>query len=339
MKLVTWQETTATQPKTGVILELDSTIEDWLVLDLATMYKAVNKSEYTALGSIQTIIEEGDAALEAIDNLREKVLLGHTEFTRPLNTIKLLAPLPRPKRLRCFSVYEAHMKRSIEAMIENKLGKTVGRINKTLGLIGIPKGFYKHPTYYKGNHLAIVGPDANVIHPLDSEMLDYELEMAMVIGKAGSNISVDTAQEHIFGYCCFNDFSARDLLVRDLRSFIGPQKGKDFDTSNALGPWLVTKDEIIDPYNLAMEVRVNGNVRGRSNTGTMYHPMSAMIEWASWNETIVPCEVFATGAAGNGCGIESWNFIGVGDQIEIEIEGLGILRNKIVGNPSNREYS
>jgi len=151
-----------------------------------------------------------------------------------------------------------------------------------------------------------------------------------VIGKGGRNIQASDAAEHIFGYCCFNDFSARDLLFRDILSGIGPQKGKDFDGSNALGPWLVTKDEIRDPYDLRMEVRVNGKVVGHSHTGTMYHPISAMIEWASFNETLVPGEVFATGAAGNGCGIERWEFIGVGDVVEIEVEGLGVLRNRIV---------
>lgn len=331
MKLVTWQLPGEAQAGTGVLLQGHQQL-----LDLKSADKLLDKRARPFMDSVLAIVENGDKALEQIASLLEQAeRSGLEEALRPLTDVRLLAPLPHPPRLRCFSVYEQHMKQSMDAVVRNKGGRVLDALNKRLGVVGVPKSFYRKPTYYKGNHLAVVGPDANVMHPRGVTQLDYELEMAMVVGRRGKDICCNDAESYIFGFCCFNDFSARDLLIRDILSGIGPQKGKDFDTSNALGPWLVTKDEIADPYNLKMEVRVNGVVKGQSNTGTMYHSMSAMIEWASFNETIVPGEIFATGAAGNGCGIERWEFIGIGDVVEIEVEGLGILRNRVVG-PSQR---
>lgn len=331
MKLLTFSDTG--RARTGVLLPGNDDI-----LDLALAQQLLGGAEPPLpnpdyLSGMQGIIEAGDAGLEAISTLMHAVIRqGAGEATRPLATTTLLAPLPRPVRLRCFSVYEQHMRQSMAAVISNKGGKVLGLLNKSVGGLGVPRSFYRHPTYYKGNHLAVVGHDSDIIHPHGVTQLDYELEMAVVLGKQGRNIHRNDATDHIFGYCCFNDFSARDLLIKDILSGIGPQKGKDFDTSNALGPWIVTRDEIPDPYNLAMTVRVNGDIVGESNTGTMYHSIQTMIEWASWNETVYAGEVFATGAAGNGCGIERWEFIGVGDVVEISVEGLGTLRNRVVAN-------
>ena len=328
MKLLTFEAEGVA--RTGVLLRGERQL-----LDLQLAQERQHGQPAAFLGSMQAIINAGESGLEQIDGLmrfaQEK---DAGDAVLSLASTRLLAPLPRPVRLRCFSVYEQHMKQSMQAVVRHKGGRAASALVRGLGISGVPGSFYKHPTYYKGNHLAVVGPEADIMHPLGVTQLDYELEMAVVLSKTGRNINRNEASDYIFGYCCFNDFSARDLLIKDILSGIGPQKGKDFDNSNALGPWIVTRDEVPDPYNLSMEVRVNGEVKGLSSTGTMYHPISTMLEWASWNETVYAGEVFATGAAGNGCGIERWEFIKTGDTVEIEIDRLGILRNRIVANPA-----
>ena len=117
-------------------------------------------------------------------------------------------------------------------------------------------------------------------------MLDYELEFGVILGKGGKNIAKDKARAHIFGYLIFNDVSARDIQMREMQGQLGPTKGKDFDTGNILGPWLVTADEVPDPYNLTMVARVNGEEWSRGNTGTMHHKFEDMIAHASADETL-----------------------------------------------------
>lgn len=140
----------------------------------------------------------------------------------------------------------------------------------------------------------------------------------------------EKASEYIFGYLIFNDFSARDAQFQEMASKLGPAKGKDFDTGNAMGPWLVTKDEISDPYQLTMIARVNGEEWGRGYSGDMYHQFEDIIAHVSKCETIYPGEFMGSGTVGDGCGLEQGRFLSPNDTIELEIEGLGLLRNRLV---------
>lgn len=161
--------------------------------------------------------------------------------------------------------------------------------------------------------------------------MDYELELGVVIARSGKDIPESEALGHIFGYTCFNDFSARDRLLLEMGKLkAGLLKSKDFDTGNAMGPWIVTADEVIDPQNIAMRVYVNDQLKGESNTSEMYWSIAQQVSKASEGETLYPGEFIATGAASNGCGIESWSFLNVGDEVTLEIDGIGRLSNRLV---------
>ena len=136
----------------------------------------------------------------------------------------------------------------------------------------------------------------------------------------------------MFGYTIFNDFSARDMQSRETQFRLGPAKGKDFDTGNALGPWIVTPDEIPDPTALTMIARVNGEERIRTRSGGMQHSIIETLVHVSRSETLYPGDVFGLGTVGNGCGYEALRFLDDGDVVELEIEGLGILRNRLVSH-------
>ena len=190
--------------------------------------------------------------------------------------------------------------------------------------------WYQEPIYYKCNRFSVVGPGADVIKPSYCDVLDYELEFAAILGKGGKNIGKADARSHIFGYCIFNDVSARDQQVREMRGNLGPTKGKDFDTGNVLGPWLVTADEIPDPYDLTMIARVNGEEWSRGHSGEIHHRFEDVIAHVSRDETVHAGELFGSGTVGGGCGLELGRFLKDGDVIELEVQGLGTLRNRIV---------
>lgn len=302
------------------------------ILDLQAAASALGGESPPAFASLLTLIEAGPAGLDSA-----RVLLEAAEDQPPpaalhrLASLRFAPPL-QPPRLLCFSVYEGHMKQAFGAVLEMKAGKGVAATLKALGLLKkMPKRFYQRPIYYKGNNLSVSAHEQDVIWPRWTRMLDYEMELGVVLGKRGKNIAANDAMSYVWGYTCFNDFSARDKMMEEIPwGGVGPIKGKDFDTGNALGPWVVTADEIPDPYDLKIQVRVNGELRGASSTAGMSHPISRMIEVASDEELVVPGEVFGTGAATNGCGIEFLRFLEPDDVVEVEIERIGVLRNRVV---------
>ena len=275
------------------------------------------------------LIKAGAGGLDEGRALVERAEQGGAAKTS-LDRVRLLAPLT-PVHLRCFSVYEKHLTQAIDAVIKDRIGGWAVALNRQIKYFKPPKKFYRSPFYYKGNRLSLSGPDDEIRWPSYSDWVDYELELGVVIGKPGRNIAAANAYDHVFGYTIFNDFSARDMLMRELagQGSAGPAKGKDFDSSNAVGPCIVTADEIADPQHLAMRVRVNGEVWGESNTADMYHSIATMIAYASKDETLHAGELFGTGAASNGSGIEFGKHLKPGDCVELEIEGIGTLRNRI----------
>jgi 2-keto-4-pentenoate hydratase/2-oxohepta-3-ene-1,7-dioic acid hydratase in catechol pathway len=194
----------------------------------------------------------------------------------------------------------------------------------------IPKVWYKQPIYYKGNRLSFIGHGADVIWPGYAEFLDIELELAIVIGKKGKDITADTATDYIFGYTILNDVSARDAQMAEMSGQLGPAKGKDFDTGNILGPFILTADEVPHPAALNMEAKVNGIRWGGGNSGDMHHDFGAILAHISASETLYPGEVIGSGTVGTGCGLETGKRLQPGDHFELEIEGIGVLANQIV---------
>jgi 2-keto-4-pentenoate hydratase/2-oxohepta-3-ene-1,7-dioic acid hydratase in catechol pathway len=202
--------------------------------------------------------------------------------------------------------------------------------SRALGRGGeIPRAWYEVPAYYKGDPDTVVGPDAQIIWPAYTERLDFELELGMVIGRRGKDIARDDAHRYIAGFTIFNDFSARDQQMKEAPVGMGPSKGKDFDTGNAIGPYLVTADEL-DLANARMIARVNGEVCSEGCAGDMYWSFADLIAHVSQSETIYPGELWGSGTVTSGSGLELDRWLQPGDVVELEVEGIGILRNYIV---------
>ena len=286
-----------------------------------------NISDFTAATSapwardMLALIDGGDAALAEARALAAK---PHT--THELAAVKLAAPLPEPRQMRDFLCFEKHLR---QARTQRHLFGITGYPTDP-AKVDVPRVWYEEPVYYKCNRFAVVGTGADVMCPSYCKMFDFELEFGIVLAKRGKNIARDKAREHIFGYCIFNDFSARDQQMREMQGQLGPTKGKDFDTGNVLGPWLVTADEIPDPYALTMTARVNGVEWSRGLSGEMHHKFEDILVHASRDETLYPGEFFGSGTVGSGCGLEQGRFLNIGDVVELEVTGLGTLRNRVV---------
>jgi 2-keto-4-pentenoate hydratase/2-oxohepta-3-ene-1,7-dioic acid hydratase in catechol pathway len=241
------------------------------------------------------------------------------EGTYSVNDLSIKAPIPRPVSVRDFYAFEDHVK--------------TARSNR--GLTVVPE-WYEMPVFYFTNHLAVKGDGDSIQRPADCKWLDYELEIACIIGKEGRNISKEKADEYIFGYCIMNDWSARDIQREEMKVGLGPAKGKDFATS--IGPYIVTKDEL-EPYregnryNLRMTAKVNGQQLSSGNFKSIHYTFSEMIERASADVTLYPGEVIGSGTVGTGCilelGTDVHRWLEPGDVVELEITGLGLLRNEI----------
>jgi fumarylacetoacetate (FAA) hydrolase len=241
----------------------------------------------------------------------------------PAEQAVLGSPLPRPRSFRDFYAFEAH--------VRTARGRR--------GLDMIPE-WYRFPVFYFSNAAAFVGPEAAVKRPKAARWLDYELEVACVIGKGGVDIPVERAEEHIAGYCILNDWSARDVQREEVKVGLGPAKGKDFATS--MGPWLVTPDELEDVripggsgsrYDLAMVARVNGVEYSRGRLADIHYTFAEMIARASADCPLYPGDVIGSGTVGTGCilelGPERCPWLEPGDVVELEVERLGVLRNVV----------
>jgi 2-keto-4-pentenoate hydratase/2-oxohepta-3-ene-1,7-dioic acid hydratase in catechol pathway len=237
-----------------------------------------------------------------------------------LDDVHLKSPLPRPVSVRDFYAFENHVK--------------TARARR--GLDVVPE-WYDIPVFYFTNHLAIKGPHDSIQRPPSCEWLDYELEIACVIGREGKDIKASEAEDYIFGYCIMNDWSARDLQAKEMKVGLGPAKGKDFATS--IGPYLVTKDElefyrIGERFSLEMTAKVNGQLLSSGNFKDIYYTFAQMIERASSGVTLYPGEVIGSGTVGSGCilelGTDVHRWLEPGDSVELEITGLGKLTNQII---------
>ncbi len=229
-----------------------------------------------------------------------------------MSEVKLLAPVPRPNSIRDFSTYEEHM-------------STRGSVKR--------ESWYKFPSAYKGNLMSVVGPDEPIARPYYTRQLDCELELGFYIGKEGKDIPIKNGDEYVFGYTIFNDCSARDLPGRNE---LGPFKGKDF--CNVMGPCLVTADDI-DERNLKAILRVDGEVWFEGNTGHRRQFLSPeLVAYASDNETLYPGDFIGSGAIGLGCSVDIGKWIEPGMLVEMEIEGIGILRNPVVQGKQKIDY-
>ncbi len=250
MRLVTF--TASGAQRVGAIVDNDRRIVD---------FAAAGAGADPAFASMQALIEGGAPAL---DRARAIVAVAQRSGRGMVDTaaVRLLAPLPVPAQMRDFLCFEKHLIQAFARLRQVRAATTADpekalREMEAAGTYNVPKIWYERPSFYKPSRFAVCGTDQDVVWPAYSKTIDYELEFACVIGKAGRNIPKDQARDYIFGYTIFNDLSARDEQSQEMLSSLGPGKGKDFDNSNPIGPCIVTADEIPDPYALDMIVRVN----------------------------------------------------------------------------------
>ncbi|MER6957367.1 fumarylacetoacetate hydrolase family protein [Streptomyces sp. NPDC000618] len=274
--------------------------------------------------SLTELLRSGDGLGALLD-------AGAAAFDVPpgphVSEVRLLAPL-EPPTVRDFVTFEEHVegvRRSVD------------------GVGGVPDAWYDAPTFYFTNPYAIVGAHDDVPMPPGSSVLDFELEVAAVIGREGRDLAPEQARDHIVGYTIFNDWSARDLQTREMQVRLGPCKGKD--TAATLGPYLVTADEL-EPYRdsdgflrLALTASVNGEVVGKDLLSNMSWTFEEMVAYASRGTVVRPGDVLGSGTCGNGgCLAELWGVRGhqdppplkPGDTVTLTVEGIGAVSNTVV---------
>ncbi|QTN18345.1 fumarylacetoacetate hydrolase family protein [Brevundimonas sp. AJA228-03] len=324
MRLVTFEH--EGHRRAGAFIEGDNR-----VVDLAEAHRQKHGVVAPALADILALIEGGD---DALDMAMEAVKSAPVTAVRRREDVRLRAPIQPPPQIRDCSTFELHQRQAYAA------GRAMRARAKGVDVIAdtgpseaeqrILDLFVKQPLYYKANRFSVIGTGETVIWPAYSRMMDFELEFGCYIKKPAKDVSVENARDYIFGYTIYNDFSARDAQAIEMIGQLGPSKGKDFDTGNAMGPCLVTADEIPNPYDLTMIARVNGEEWGRGNSGTMHWTFEDLIAFISRSETLYPGEFLGSGTVGNGCGLEAQRFLKSGDEIELEVSGIGTLVNRIV---------
>lgn len=262
-------------------------------------------------GSLQRLIEAGPAALAVLRDLVEAAEVGRHANAVLLPGAPLLAPIPQPRK-NIFCVgrnYAEHIAEGDRAQ------------NQKVGVTEHPVFFTKPPT-------SIVAPDGDVlIFPTVSEAIDYEVELALVIGKPGRNIPPAQAYDYIFGYTILNDITARDIQRRHGGQYF---KGKGLDGSCPVGPWIVTADAIENPHDLSISLSVNGEPRQDGTTADMIFDIPTLIASLSEGLTLEPGDIIATGTpSGVGYAMDPPRFLKDGDRVECRISGIGTLSNTV----------
>lgn len=305
------------------------------LIDLPRAFEWSLKNGQSLAGPIPTdinqLIRHQETALpvcRALLTAAEEGKLPNTLLV-PENSACLISPVPHPVSMRDGYAFRQH----VEAARRNR------------GVPMIPE-FDHFPIFYFTNHLSVTGPGEIRVMPQAMEKLDFELEVAVVIGKTGRNLSPSQADEHIFGYMIWNDWSARALQMEEMKLNLGPAKGKDF--ANSLGPYLVTRDELApklvqgatgERHDLRMRAWVNGVQVSDGNVRDMTWTFAQILERASYGVTLYPGEVIGSGTVGTGCFLElngskitDNQWLKAGDEVILEIEGLGRLVNRIVAD-------
>lgn len=309
MKLASYRRFDNERYRAGVVA-------DQKVWDLAQLLPG-------APDSISVLLEDWERWRPQLFELGDEPVWSNRAGGMFLNEVTLGSPIPRPSSFRDFYAFEAHVK--------------TARAKR--GLDMIPE-WYDFPVFYFSNAAAFSGTEAVIRRPKATQWLDFELEIACVIGKEGIDIPVDRAAEYIAGYAVLNDWSARDLQREEVKVGLGPAKGKDFATS--MGPWLVTPEELEDRklpgpqgnrYDLTMTARVNGIEYSRGNFRDIHYTFAQMIARASADCPLYPGDVIGSGTVGTGCilelGADRYDWLKPGDVVELEVERLGVLRNRI----------
>jgi len=272
------------------------------LLNVPTLSKASKQPQPPTLDEFVTNGEKGVKAIEQL--IRNSSEEQRKKATVELNRVKILAPVASPPKIICLGLnYRDH------AAEQNR---------------EIPD----EPIIFMKPRTAIIGPDEPIIKPNFVKELDYEAELAVIIGKKDKDVSAEEAEDHIFGYTCFNDVSARDIQFKDKQW----TRGKSLDTFAPMGPCITTTDQIGDTTNLWIRTLVNGELRQNSFTGNMVFNVYQIVHELSRIMTLEPCDVIATGTpAGVAFAMKPKpKFLAPGDMVEIQIENIGMLKNKVI---------
>ncbi len=328
MRLVSFRIPTPLGPRVriGAIAPDGATVVD-LTLAYATMLRAQDATVEAATRIADALLPADMVAFlgggeRALDDAREALDWAWRTGTSATpdgaalhhgpGTIKLLAPVPRPPLLRDFMAFETHL-----TNIYPRLGRA------------IPDEWYQLPVYYKGNPGSVAGDGEAIAIPPYAAALDFEFELAFVIGTGGIDIPPERALEHVVGFTIYNDFSERVIQAREMAVGLGLAKGKDFVNGHVFGPALVTMDEIPDPYDMAMSARVNDEVWCEANSSSIHWRFEQLIAHASRGERLAPGEIFGSGTVGGGARAETGRSLMRGDRIALTVDPLGTLRNTI----------
>jgi 2-keto-4-pentenoate hydratase/2-oxohepta-3-ene-1,7-dioic acid hydratase in catechol pathway len=324
MKLATFHRSHGT--RVGMVHGNDSRIFD---LAAAVQRLGIDDSPFQ---SMLSLIDAGDAAIEVAKTAFE-AHGSDEELSIGVVEAEILSPLPEPRQMRDGMSFPLHILQAPRGQLKLQ-ARAIGDMAELKRIEAEPLGelpevYRKQPIYYITNRFSVRGTNTTVKWPRYSKVMDYELEFGIVTKNKGANISAASAHDHIFGFTIFNDFSARDAQRVEMEGRLGPAKGKSFDGGNVLGPWIVTPDEIGDPYNLKMECRINGEMRSQGVTKGMLFSFEEIIAHVTQDETLMPGEFIGSGTVGNGCGLELGQYLEHGDVVELEVEKIGILKNKV----------
>jgi 2-keto-4-pentenoate hydratase/2-oxohepta-3-ene-1,7-dioic acid hydratase in catechol pathway len=254
--------------------------------------------------------------------------VGGARLVYDFSEVQLMAPVPRPPVVRDSSAFLGHV----------KFGRACVSGGRDIADVAAdapgPAMFYKLPPYFHQSGAIAVGPYDPIVKPRFTEQLDFEFELGVYVGRKGINIPAAEAEGYIAGITIYNDISARDVQWQEMDLFLGPAKGKNFEGANIMGPCLVTLDEI-DYGNLRMVARVNGEVVVDDHSSGMYHKFPRIIEWISQEEYLYPGDFIASGTCDHGTCMTSTlkRWLRVGDVVEFEVEGIGVIRNEVVPSP------
>ncbi len=308
---------------------------DGRIVDFARGAEATSGTAAPFFSSMLALIEAGEPGLEAAHALLTRAQSGDGGDWGAIDpaTLRLRSPLPTPPQIRDCLIFEEHLKNSFAALRQKAAANMPDPVAalrdfEERGLYGVPQVWYQIPLYYKANRHSVIGSDEDIVWPGYSNLLDFELEFGCFLNARTKNVDAEEAERRIFGYSIFNDVSARDTQSIEMQGMLGPTKSKDFDTGNIIGPCIVTADSI-DRDNLTMIARVNGEEWSRGNTGSAHWSFGQIISHMSQSETLVAGEFIGSGTVGGGCGLELGRFLQAGDVIELEVEGIGILRNRV----------
>jgi 2-keto-4-pentenoate hydratase/2-oxohepta-3-ene-1,7-dioic acid hydratase in catechol pathway len=255
-------------------------------------------------------------AVEHVSHTGAEATGGGKRIRHDLQATALLAPIPHPPGIACFTTWKAH--------IEDSAGKGFA--------LKFPEEGSEIRPYYKGNPDSVSGPGAVLELPCYAKELDVECELAAVVGVGGKDLSVEQARAVIAGYCIFNDVSVREIQVREMQTGLGPTKGKDQDGGNVLGPWLVTADEVGDPRGLEMSLHVNGEKWSGYQTRHMAWEFADLLSYLSRGQTVRPGHIVTSGCYPGGSALDLGRKLRRGDLVELRISKLGSLANRIAHN-------